>query len=293
MTNFDESRKAEMKRLLNAGLDALTTGDDWQRYLAFQAQFPHYSFGNMMLILTQKRDATLVMAKGERQDGKHVGWKAAGRTVIPSTPPIWIWKPYVKTVKSTVAGEDDKKYQNFHLVEVFDISDTIGDPIPEPVSRLEHDDVKGLLKLTLEFITAQGFTYEFVPETDGSANGDMNPTGKHIRICTAGRSTGQQAKTALHEAAHMILHASGKGLTIPREQKEIEAESAAFIVSAHLGVDTGAYSFGYIAAWAASTGFSARTAVKHSGKRIQQAADKIIKFIQPEDAAGDYMGPAE
>lgn len=287
MTNFDDSRASELRSTLEAGLDALTTGDDWQRYLKFQSQFPDYSFGNTMLILSQRPNATLVTGEGVRANGKHTGWMAVGRTVIPSTPPIWIWKPWIKTEKATKPGEKDRRYTNFHPVKVYDITDTVGAPVPEAARRLEHDDAKGLLKLTLEFITAQGWTYELVPETDGESNGDMSPAEKRIRVCTQGRSAGQQAKTALHEAAHMLLHSSGKGISIPRSQKEIEAESAAFVVSAHLGVDTGEYSFGYIGHWAADTGFTARTAVKHSGKRIQQAASKILKFIDPQDTAGD------
>jgi hypothetical protein len=119
----------------------------------------------------------------------------------------------------------------------------------------------------------------------------MNPTAKHIRICTEGRDLKQQAKTAIHEAAHMLLHSSGKGISIPREQKEVEAESVAFIVSAHLGVDTGEYSFGYVAGWAAATGFQHRTVLKHSGKRIQTAARKIIAAI--EGSADNGEGEAE
>lgn len=288
---FDGSRSEELTGLLKAGIDALTTGEDWKRYLAFQAQLRHYSFANTMLILSQRPDATLVMAEGERKDGKHIGWYAIDRFLSPGAQPIWIWSTYTKTVKAEQEGEQDRRYRRFHPVKVYDIADTYGKPVPQPNSRLEGDDAKGLLKLTLDFITDYGFTYELVPSIGGQANGDMNPVAKHIRICTEGRSTAQQAKTALHEAAHMALHSDGKGISIPREQKEIEAESTAFVVSAHLGTDTSAYSFGYIASWAQHTGFSHRTAIKHSAKRITKAARTILEFIDPQDGPEDDGGP--
>lgn len=281
---------ANLKEVLADGIDKIVSGDDWKNYLKFAARFPRYSFTNMMLVFAQRPDATLVMPYGERKDGNHTGWYAAGRTLVPGAQKIWIWKPYSR--KAEVEGKGGEKetrsYVNFYQVPVYDVADTEGEPLPEndTVRLLEGDDAKGLLKLVLEFITDYGFAYEFVPSIPGSpANGDMNPTGKRIRICTDGRSEKQQAKTALHEAAHMLLHSAGKEVSVPREQKEVEAESVAFIVSAYLGVDTGDYSFGYVAGWAAETGYSHRTAIKHSGKRISLAASQLINAVAPWDDA--------
>lgn len=290
---FDDGRFETLADVLKDGIDKITTGEDWRRYLEFAARFPQYSFTNMMLVLAQRPDATAVMPEGTRKDGRHVGWRAAGRTLKPGAQKIYIWKPWTKTEEGA-EGEKPKSYLKFFPVPVYDVADTEGDPIPEaaPVHLLEGDDAAGLLKATLEFITASGWTYEFVPSIPGSeANGDCNPSGKHIRICTEGRDPRQQAKTGVHEAAHMILHSGGKGISVPREQKEVEAESVAFIVSAHLGVDTGSYTFGYVAGWAAASGFSHRTVIKHSGKRIQLAASKIIAFITGDSEPAEEEAP--
>lgn len=282
----------QLKATLHEGIDSLTSGEDWERYLRFQATFRSYSFNNTMLILAQRPDATLVQARGERKDKKVTGWKAVGRTVIPGreeSGKIFVWAPRPKTVEDASAEGGKRTYTGFYPVPVYDISDTEGDPLPSDtkVSLLEGDDVAGLLKLALAFIESKGFTWEFVPSIPGSdANGDMNPVSSHIRICTEGRDERQQAKTAIHEAAHMVLHSGGKGtgknggVSLPREQKEVEAESVAFITSLYFGVDTGAYSFGYVAGWAASTGFTCRTVVEHSGKRIQAAAKEITLFME-------------
>lgn len=288
-----DAELVDLKQKLQDGIDAITSGEDWRRYLEFQARFPQYSFGNLMLALAQCPSATMLMPRGERADGKHTGWYALGRTVVPGREEagkIWIWKPYSGKVDDPSRPEGYRTFTKFHQVPVYDVADTEGEPLPEgaPVTLLEGDDPAGLLKLTVEFIEASGFTVEFVPSIPGSdANGDMNPTERRVRICTGGRDPRQQAKTAVHEAAHVVLHSGGKGISIPRSQKEVEAESVAFIVSLYLGVDTGDYSFGYVAGWAADTGFSHRTVLKHSGKRIQLAARKIITAFEGGDGAAE------
>jgi hypothetical protein len=69
-TGLTDSRFDQLKSLLEDGIDSITSGDDWKRYLEFQARFYRYSFSNMMLVLVQRPDATMVQARGERKDGK-------------------------------------------------------------------------------------------------------------------------------------------------------------------------------------------------------------------------------
>jgi hypothetical protein len=286
---FDKARFEQLKTALADGIDKITTGEDWQRYLEFAARFPSYSFANMMLALAQRPDATMLMPAGYRKNGKHAGWFAVNRVLAPGAQKIWIWAPVMKSraLREEIEAKGQTARPSFMAVPVYDVADTEGDPVPDgaPVTLLTGDDAAGLLELAVKFIEGQGFTVEFVGDVLGGANGDMNPTGKVVRVVTEGRDPRQQAKTALHEAAHVILHSGGKGtgksggIDLPRPQKEIEAESAAFIVSMHLGVDTGSYSFGYVADWSASTGFTHKTAIEHSGKRIQRAAAMIIKAL--------------
>jgi len=284
MTQMTDSRFEDLKATLQEGIDSITTGADWKRYLDFQATFPRYSFNNLMLVFVQRPDATLVMGKGDpAKPSKRTTWATLGRTARDDAQKIWIWAPYSKKYED--AKGEEKSSTRFMRVPVIDVADTEGDELPDaPVSLLKGTDAAGLLGPVAEFIRSQGFTVEFVPSIPGSeANGDMNPTSKVIRVCTGGRDERQQAKTAIHEAAHLILHSSGKGVSVPRSQKEIEAESVAYIVSAHLGVDTGDYSFGYVASWSDDTGFTARTAIKHSGKRIQTAANQILRAVDPAE----------
>ena len=62
-------------------------------------------------------------------------------------------------------------------------------------------------------------------------------------------SPAQTAKTALHEAAHVLQHADEEPgeYAAHRGIKETEAESVAYVLA---GLDTAAYSIGYVAGWA-------------------------------------------
>jgi len=299
---FDKARFDQLKTVLADGISKITSGGDWQRYLEFAARFPNYSFNNVMLALAQRPDATMLMPAGERKSGMHVGWFAIGRVLVPGAQKIWIWAPTPKSkaLQEEIRAKGLAVRPNFMAVPVYDLADTEGDPVPEgaTVTLLAGDDAAGLLELTVRFIESLGFTVEFVGDILGGANGDMDPTAKVVRIVTEGRDQRQQANTALHEAAHVILHSGGKGtgkgggISLPRPQKEVEAESTAFIVSAHLGVDTGDYSFGYVADWAASTGFTHKTAIEHSGRRIQRAAAQLVKALGGTVAEGDLEAAA-
>jgi hypothetical protein len=131
-TGLTDSRFDQLKSLLEDGIDSITSGDDWKRYLEFQARFYRYSFSNMMLVLIQRPDATMVQARGERKDGKVTGWKALGRTVIEGreeSGKIFVWAPRPKTIEDKNAKDGKRTVTSFYPVPVFDVSDTEGDPI--------------------------------------------------------------------------------------------------------------------------------------------------------------------
>ena len=96
-------------------------------------------------------------------------------------------------------------------------------------------------------------------------------------------SQAQTIKTLVHEIAHAILHdpsqASG-GEPRQRREKEVEAESVAYVVCQHFGLDTADYSFGYVAGWSRGREL---TELKASLDRIHSAAGKIINAIQPPE----------
>jgi uncharacterized protein DUF955 len=159
---------------------------------------------------------------------------------------------------------------------VFDLAQTEGDPLPEPCARLAGDDPLGVFAQLVRVATTLGFAVEehaFTDETNGDCAHDLRRIRVRIDLAPAHR-----VKTLAHELAHAILHAE----RTERGLMELEAESVAFIVCDALGLDAGAWSFGYVAGWAGG-GEQALAAIKATGARIQRTADQILSAL---DRAG-------
>lgn len=98
-------------------------------------------------------------------------------------------------------------------------------------------------------------------------------------------SQSQTLKTAIHEVAHAKLHDRelNKGIDDVehkgRSRKEVEAESVAYTVCQHFGIDTSDYSFGYIAGWSSG---KEMTELKASLDTIRRTASEIITGIEHE-----------
>lgn len=267
-------RRAEITAKLADGIDALVTTEAWQAYLDVQARFHSYSFGNTMLIRLQCPHATRVTGYGKK-DGS-TGWLSLGRQVRSGERAIWIWAPSFRRETDPETGEDDRRVF-FVPVPVFDISQTEGADLPEPVAPLTGEAPEGMLDAAVAFIENQGFDVEFVPAIpDSGAEGDTDYSRRRVRICTSGHTTMDQFSTALHEAAHVLLH---EGSQLPGGLKELEAESVAYVAAAALGADTSGYSFGYVLGWMGDDPEAARKAIRASASRIQKAAGRIIDEI--------------
>jgi IrrE N-terminal-like domain len=139
---------------------------------------------------------------------------------------------------------------SYRAVAVFDVSQTEGEPLPEIVNRLEGDD-NGVLDALKEFATSKGFSV--VAKDLGETNGSCSYKSPITITLNPNRSLLQQAKTLAHELGHALLHC-GENYTghDAKSVMELEAESVAFVVLQHFGVDSGDYSFGYISHWAAT-----------------------------------------
>lgn len=84
----------------------------------------------------------------------------------------------------------------------------------------------------------------------------------------------QTAKTLIHEYAHSLLH---KQTDKNQSQREIEAESLAFVLCDHFGLDTSEYSFGYIASYA-NKDFDELKSILNN---IQSTAHEMIEQLEP------------
>jgi N-terminal domain of anti-restriction factor ArdC/IrrE N-terminal-like domain len=253
--------------LLEQGIKNLANQDNWLNHLKTQAIFHSYSFNNTCLIVNQCPEASRVA-------GFHA-WKKLNRSVKKGEKAIRILAPMVYK-----DAEDPEAVRVlFKSVSVFDVSQTEGEPLPEIVTHLEGDD-QGLLQALKEFASNKGFWV--LAEDMGETNGTCSYRSPITITLNPNRSLLQQAKTLAHELGHALLHC-GENYTghDAKSAMELEAESVAFIVLQHFGLDSGDYSFGYISHWAA-TGDDVEPVIaqlKQSGVSIQKAVNEIITGI--------------
>ncbi len=245
-----------MLELLAAALSSFTSSREWEEYLRVQAKFHSYSSRNAILIASQFPEATKVA--GYRR------WKELNRQVVRGARAIRIVAP-------VIAG--DGAVTGFRTACVFDISQTTGSPLPQPVALLAGDDPVGFCSALVACASKLNFVVEFGALPAG-VNGVCSHAKTLIRI-ESRNSPLHQAKTLVHELAHACLHGES-GIAV--RTAEIEAESVAYVVCNHFGIDSASYSLGYISDWAGK-GAGAAEAVLAVGERVQQAAAKIIAML--------------
>lgn len=232
-----------------AEIEALATSEDWQRWLGFASRFHKYSAGNVLLIASQRPDASMVA--GFKR------WQELGRQVKKGETGITILAPRSGDCRSCEGSGCDRcggsgRYLYFTTATVFDVSQTEGEEIPvNPLkaSLLVGGDERGLFDLLVDRLLPDGWSV--VVGDAGSANGWCSHEKKMVMV-GEGLSPLQQVKTLTHELAHAVLHPDTLEYVSNRGRCEVEAESVAYVVLSALGVDTGGYSFGYVAGWSDS-----------------------------------------
>ena len=252
MSNQDKIKTA-LERI-DQGLATINTNEDWIRFLTFQSQFYNYSFGNAMLIYTQRPDATFV--KGCK------AWNQLGRYVKKGSKGIGILCPLIRKVEvfkepketnvyndKEAEKETKKVIAGFRMGYVYDLSDTDGDDsqLPVLVTGLlsSTDEEKALYESLLAYVSKE----YCVQETDcGSSKGSYNLETNVISINNKIEYR-QKIKTLLHEYSHALDFKMHPDDSIPRNKRELIAESTAFVVCLRLGVDTSSYSFSYLKSW--------------------------------------------
>ena len=245
-TNSNDKLADAHAQMVHA-IESLVTGEDWAEMLRAASRFHRYSFGNVCLILAQRKDATRV--------GGYRTWRALGRQVRRGERGIAILAPCV--TRGPRAGERDEDgrdepasvVRGFRVAHVFDISqltDTSPLPAVEPVS-LEGDAPDGLWRGLAEQVAAGGFN--LLRADCRPANGTTHFLARTV-VVRPDLAPSQAAKVLAHELAHTRLHEGNEYRAGCRGRAEVEAESVAFLVCAAAGVGTGRYSFPYVARWA-------------------------------------------
>ena len=283
----------EITDRLEQGITELFDSERYREYLRVMSKFHNYSFNNTLLIAMQKPDASLVAGFS--------AWKNNfGRNVIKGQKGIKIIAPSPYKVKQEmkkidphtqqpIIGKDGKPVTEekeitipaYKVVSVFDVSQTEGRELPDIAVNELTGDVERYRDFfaALEKTSPVPIGFEQIP---GSSHGYYHLEDKRIAI-DEGMSEIQTLKTAIHEIAHAKLHdidlnapENEQQPRIDRRTREIEAESVAYTVCQHYGLDTSDYSFGYVAGWSSGRELSE---LKSSLETIRSAAAEIINSI--------------
>ncbi len=283
----------EITDRLEQGITELFDSERYKEYLQVMSKFHNYSFNNTLLIAMQKPDASLIAGFN--------AWKNNfGRNVMRGEKGIRILAPSPYKIRQevekkdpqtgkTVIGKDGKPVTEtkeiqipaYKVVAVFDVSQTEGRELPS----LSANELTGDVEKYEDFFSALEKTSP-VPmgfeKIEGSAHGYYHLEEKRIAI-DEGMSELQNLKTAIHEIAHAKLHdidlnapQEVQGERPDRRTREVQAESIAYTVCQHYGLDTSDYSFGYVAGWSSGRELAE---LKTSLETIRATAAEIINSI--------------
>ena len=290
----EKQKVQEITDKLEEGLKELFESEKYKTYLSTMSKFHNYSFNNTLLIAMQKPEATLVAGYKAWQKNfeRHVnkGEKAI-RILAPAPYKLKEERDKLDPVTGEMMFDENGMPQKeqvevtipaFRAVSVFDVSQTDGKPIPE----LEAQELLSTVEGYEDFVQALmnvapvPIGFEDIP---GDSKGYFHTEEKRIAV-QENMSESQTLKTMVHEVAHSMLHNKEinrddlmEAPAKDRNTKEVEAESVAYTVCQHFGIDTSDYSFGYIAGW--SSGKDMKE-LKSSLDTIRKTASELITGIE-------------
>ena len=289
----EKQKVQEITEKLEQGIKELFESEKYKTYLNTMSKFHNYSFNNTMLIAMQKPDATLVAGfkAWQKNFDRHVKKGEKGiRILAPAPYKIKEEQEKLNPVTGEImldkngmpiTEEVEIKIPAFRVVPVFDVSQTDGKELPDiGVNELSGsvEDYEDFMQALTE-VSPVPITYE---DIEGEAKGYFHTTDHRIAI-QEGMSQSQTVKTAIHEVAHAKLHDRERNQDIDavldkdRNTKEVEAESVAYTVCQHFGIDTSDYSFGYIAGWSSDRDMKE---LKFSLDTIRKTASELITGIE-------------
>ena len=291
----EKQKVKEITDKLEEGLKELFESEKYKSYLSTMSKFHNYSFNNTLLIAIQKPEATLVAGyqAWQKNFNRHVNRGEKGiRILAPAPYKIKEERDKLDPVTGEVMLDKDGMPQTeeveikipaFRAVSVFDVSQTDGEPLPELEAKELLSTVEGYEDFikAVTYVAPAPIGFEDIP---GDSKGYFNIEENRIAV-QEGMSESQTLKTMVHETAHSMLHnkeVNREDILAPakdRNTKEVEAESIAFTVCNHFGIDTSDYSFGYIAEW--SSGKDMKE-LKSSLDTIRRTASELITGIEEQ-----------
>lgn len=241
------------------------------QYLTTMARFHKYSFGNVLLIASQKPDATNVA-------GIYT-WNQLGRRVRRGEKGIMIFAPMISKKRRQTSDESDSDSKSidrpligFRPVYVFDISQTEGEELPK-LHEVSGDVGKNLARL-VQFVIGRGITFGYSDEIAPARGVSF---GGKIQLLPD-MSEAEQFTTLVHEVAHELLHKAERRSLITKRVRETEAEAIAFVVAKAIGLETGTAASDYIQLYHGDAKL-----LQESLEIVQQTAAVILGALSPEE----------
>ena len=283
-------RMKEITDRLETGIQELFESERYKAYLTSMAKFHSYSFNNTLLIAMQGGQLVAGYNKWRDEFHRHVKKDEKGIKILAPAP-YKVKKevpkldeqgqPVMDKDGNPVTEKKEIQVPAFKIVSVFDVSQTEGEPLPS----IGVDELAGSVEQYEDFFKALEQTspvpmaFEDIP---GGSHGYYHLTEKRIAI-QENMSELQTLKTAIHEIAHAKLHAIDPETPVTEQAdrpdsrtREVQAESVAYAVCQHYGLDTSDYSFGYVAGW--SSGKDLKE-LRASLETIRATAHELITTI--------------
>lgn len=295
LTSEDSADKLkEITAKLEQGIKDIFNSEKYKEYLRVMSKFHNYSWGNSLLIAMQKPDSSYVAGYTAWQNKfKRNVIKGEKGIKIIAPCPYKVSKEKVKIdplTNTPILDKDGKpvievkeeSIPSFKVVSVFDVSQTEGKELPDISVDMLTGNVENFkdVYLSIEAISPVPITLEPIKD---DMFGYFSHVDKRI-VIKDNLSELHTLKTMIHEIAHAKLHDFDLEASIEDKQnlpdkrtKEVEAESIAYTVCSHFGLDTSDYSFGYIAGW---SGSKETEVLKKSLDTIRTTSAEIINGIE-------------
>nr|WP_141015725.1 ImmA/IrrE family metallo-endopeptidase [Nocardioides sambongensis] len=312
-----EEKLEALQQKLTDSVGALVSGEDWKRALMFAAKFRGRSFGNTMLIAVQHYaafqegrvpDPMPTYVAGFRQ------WQSLNRAVMKGQSGYEILAPVTARFATRTPAEPESwrrlargekpspgeavrsKLVGLKPAHVWDVSQTDGEPIPEPPrpTLLQGQAPEGLWDGLADQITARGFELRLVSDARaiGGANGLTDYLTREVSV-RMDMDDAAQVKTLAHELGHVMLHGPDNAdASMHRGNAEVEAEAVALMVGAAHALATDDYTIPYVASWASSVpGKTPIEVVQSTAERVRGAAVSILEQLDtPQVGDGNPPG---
>jgi hypothetical protein len=272
MSTLDNTEKPDVRERAKSIADsaiqnlvaALESGESeaLKRYLATMSRFHDYSFGNVMLIASQRPTATHVAGFN--------AWRQFNRFVRKGEKGIAILAPLVRRKREDDDPETpETQCFGFRIVYVFDIEQTDGEPLPE-IAHASGDPADAAQRL-IDFARSQHITIDY--SADIAPAKGMSKGGAITLLPDQSRA--EEFATLVHEIAHELLHRGDRRKQTTKTIRETEAEAVAFVVSSVIGLDMSTSSVDYIRLYNGD-----KETLSESLTHVQRAATLMIEALE-------------